>query len=515
MSLVPTTGILKTAIQSGMTHIDAVSEFVDNAFGPAAGNADEIVIVDARNGTAFIDQGRGVSDINLLFRLGDGDSRNYAGDIGKFGVGSKFGALTFGTKVTVKTVHKGVFHQHTVDWAQVMTSNRWPAGYSGKGMPVSKAPEVIRKGGTIIIVEDLHKGRSRPQDATYESRLGLRFMPALESGKEITILRSKSLKDAIAGKYTSTLSVSKYVKTELTNTFRNIERHTLDADGKSFKAMFAELPDGDKSLNGLHITFAGRVIEVMTGKVNDVRLPSRFFGRIDLSEAFKDDLSYNKTVITDGRDALFGAILAAAKDLIAKLASRDSTDAFERLSLDISNMLSAGIGNMLRPNAGGKVTSNPGNEVNVMPSRPSEPSGINPPDDPKPRPPSKPDNGAKDGDDHNRAGAFQLKIKSQDMGDAARRSTAEIVVNGAVSCTVMLNTSLPVIKYAMDNTPNNKPAVLLMCVDAMAAAIARDTSLVNVFMGQQADTIANQADLNERRDMICDVLYAAANTTNA
>ena len=506
-TLAPTTAILQTAIQSGMTHIDAVSEFVDNSFGPSAGDANEMTIIDAQDGTMFVDQGRGVSDLNLLFRLGDGNSRKSTSDIGRFGVGSKFGALTFGTDVTVMTVHEGKFHQFSVDWGKVLTSGKWPNAYTGEGLSTSKAPKLIKEGGTIIIVKDLHKGRQRPADLTYIKRLGLRFMPALMLGKNIKVYRANSIKQAQEGSIRTTLDIKEAFSKFLSNKVRKQESHTIKVGNKVANCTFGEIPDGDSTLTGVHITYGGRVIKTLD-RLGKNRLPSKFFGRVDLGTGWKSSLSYNKTEITEDADLLESAIYEAAENLIKRLTNDEQSKITERLAAEISNMMDKRFGKLLRPTSDGDVDNDEGDDSQTFGDGDEEvvngdgkkPKGENPNA-------SKDKSGEKDGDKARRSGSFEFNLKPGNYGKQAAACWADLVENGGVVCNVFLNKDIPVVAKAMHGNPGNKPAVVLLSVKAMASYMTRHpTWITRMFKGDVANEVISKEQIEQADDIYNEIM---------
>jgi hypothetical protein len=507
-TLAPTTAILQTAIQSGMTHIDAVSEFVDNSFGPSAGDADLMTIIDASDGTMFVDQGKGVSDINLLFRLGDGNSRKSTNDIGRFGVGSKFGALTFGTNVTVMTVHEGVFHQFNVDWGYVLESGKWPEAYKGKGMSASKAPKMIREGGTIIIVKDLHKGRQRPADKTYVKRLGLRFMPALLLGKNIQVYRASSIAQAQQGSFKAALDIRQEFKVFMDKKIRRTEEHLISVNGKTANAMFGEVPDGDSTLTGIHITYGGRVIKSLD-KLGKDRLPSKLFGRVDLGNTWKTSLSYNKTEITSDAEALEAEILRVAQKIIGRLANDEQSHITEKLAAEISNMIDAKFGKMLKNAREGDLDADEGDNAEslIAGDEDHEPQGH---DSQSKRDENvKPSQaGSKDGSSKSPGGAFQFVLKPDNYGKNAFATRATMIEEPSIiKCEVELNKDVEIVAQALKGNPGNKPAVVLLCVHALAAYMVKNNNWIGrMFRSDIADQVMQKDMLDQTEEIYKEIL---------
>ena len=161
--LTPGTELLTALSAHRMSADIALSEFIDNAFGPAAGDAKSCSIEFQPDCIIITDNGRGIEDMNAMFTLAKSKSRSSKADIGRYGVGAKYAMLHFGDRVDVETVRKRRYHQRSVSWAYVRRSGKWPLAYRSAGKPTRKAPEPIRHGGTIITVSALHRGRRRIQ----------------------------------------------------------------------------------------------------------------------------------------------------------------------------------------------------------------------------------------------------------------------------------------------------------------------------------------------------------------
>lgn len=478
-TLAPTTGILLTAMQSGMSYIDAAAEFVDNAFGPAAGNADTIWIADARDAVIFLDQGNGVRDINLLFRLGDGDSRNSAQDIGRFGVGSKFGALTFGQDVEVHTVRDGRYHNFRVDWEKVLESGKWPAEYDGKGRNIRNAPKAVRKGGTMIVVRKTFDHKRRPFEATWVTELGSRFQVALLDGKDIRFSRANSLNSFLSGRSKGEISIAEKFEAMLEEslTDRGVADIVLGSN-LDCEIMFGKLQTGNRKLSGVHVSFGGRTIEIIDRVFNDkgeeIKLPGKFFARVDLSDGWKEHLNFNKTKIVNYRDELLAAIYKAAQPLIDSMLGDESSVVLEKLSLQLTNMLNLTVGKKLVTR--GERLYTPTDEDGDL--SPDNKRKTDTPINPSPEDVHKGDHnhGAKEGDTHGGSGGvFELTINATPEGVDGNASTAVLEQSGGnVTCTVNFNVDYPFMNELMMGKGNGTEGKLLVCLNALADTLARD-----------------------------------------
>ena len=488
--LSPTTGIIHTAIHSGMTPIDAIAEFVDNSFGKAAGDADYITVIDATDSLLFVDNGKGVKDIDQMFRLGDSGSRSSDSDIGKFGVGSKFGALRFGTDVTVMTVRDGVYKSHQVDWRAVIDSGKWPRGYSSESdQPAAKAPKMIRDGGTIVRINRLHN-RNPHRIETYTKHLGMRFMSWLENGKDIRFMKAKSTKEFISKMGNDKLS-STSIKDEFKKLIQTKVPELKDkegvADGRKFKICYGEIPDGDASLNGIHINFGGRTVERVTGSLPTQKIPSKLFVRVDLGNEWKDCLNFNKTVIVIGKDELMVEVEKLVKDLLDKLTGDDMKKMFEKLSLEISSMMSPDFGNILSKALDATYQPTPGGAFVPDPEilEPTDDPSPNPDPDPNPDPePVSKNVDREKGKTHESKGIFEfaMDVVCTSLADKSVYSTTEFSGRSA-TCTVTLNTAYKVINKAVMLNPGNAPATFILCVTALADELSQDEAICRKLLG--------------------------------
>jgi len=483
-TLAPTTSIIMTAAQSGMTAIDAVSEFVDNSFGPAAGNADEITIIDANDGILFWDKGNGVDDVNKLFRLGDGSSRNSSNDIGRFGVGSKFGALTFGTTVQVYTVRNGIFHKFTVNWEDVMNSGVWPNAYAGKGSQTvpPNIRNMIGKGGTIVLVTNLRTPKRKIEDETYIKRLGVRFMPSFETGKEINVYRADTFNKALQGKYRKQININEAFKEFFSDAISNVQNEKLTVNGNTVLLKYGELPTGERALSGIHITFGGRVIDTVV-KVRDKSLPSKFFARVDLGKGYKEYLNYNKTVLLNGQEEIVDAVLVAAADLLEKLQNEADEAEIEKMTADINNYIDPNFGTKLFKGVGTFTLSDTGEEAEHVVNGEFRGGTDNPVDPSNPR--NETQDGLKtEGDTHRGRGSFRFNlvgVRGGADGDAIKCDLEQM--GKAIVANVICNRDVKVIDDALKNRPRNKPSTALLCGTALSLYLLEHLDWLVRFVG--------------------------------
>ena len=109
------------------TAAGALSELVDNSFGPGRGNANFVQITyDITHRTLVVrDDGEGMQAIGRLFQLGNTIGR-MVGDIGVYGSGGTYALLWLADKVELVTMRDGLVSGDTVDWPRCIKDNVFP-----------------------------------------------------------------------------------------------------------------------------------------------------------------------------------------------------------------------------------------------------------------------------------------------------------------------------------------------------------------------------------------------------
>jgi hypothetical protein len=489
-TLAPVTGILYTAIQSGMSYVDAASEMADNTFGVAAGNTDTLWIVYTDDAVLFMDKGNGVKDINNMFRLGASGSRGNAEDIGRFGVGSKFGALTYGYKITVMTVRDSTYHTFTIDWSEVLQSDDWPTKYKGSGLPSNKAPKFIRDGGTIVLIENIRHGKSLRIGNVFKRQLGMRFMQSFERGNDIIISRSLSVADALAGKFSDSSSLSACVIDDVRSRTTDKGKAVITVqteDGRSLRArlMYGRLPDGDASMSGVHVSFGGRTIETEQRKFDETRkVPTQFMAMVFLdNKGWKECLNYNKTRITEYREELMAEVANAAHDLLDKLKEETEAARQTTLELNMSNMMSDMLGSMFKDAPDGGLEDGDEDQADTpQPGDNSGGSGEGGGTEAGKRA------GTKSGQGKKRAGSFSVSFQFASKGERAGPVYVESInVETKPTFIVTLNTDVRIIASNKEREPANADSLCLLAVYGIAKEIATNEPLRTKMLGEDAE----------------------------
>lgn len=105
----------------------ALSELVDNAFGPGRGDATRCSITydAARQVLTVLDNGKGMDGVGRLFQLGNTIGRA-PGDIGIYGSGGTMAILWLASRVRVWTLRAGELNHDVVDWAEQIAKGEFP-----------------------------------------------------------------------------------------------------------------------------------------------------------------------------------------------------------------------------------------------------------------------------------------------------------------------------------------------------------------------------------------------------
>lgn len=308
MKLTPKIDTILSIIQNQLTWPAALSEFVDNSFGPDAGDAKEVEITIERNRITIIDDGEGFRDINELYQLGSGQSRNSSRDIGLYGIGSKQAQLWIGSRISVDTVRDGLCHRHSVQWPVKWTKGHvgvfsdadWPNPYNGRG---SRAGD--DDSGTAITIERLHPGRPRLHIDAVAQQLGQTYAPAIRAGRSIFLTDKRK-------KLVEHICVRPDQPPELTDigTFQGC------INDMPYALFVGRQDKYEARHNKLFISFGHRVILAERNPWKDRPLPSHFYGRIELGDEWKRCLSANKIDIASYKEELLEDALKKCGALI-------------------------------------------------------------------------------------------------------------------------------------------------------------------------------------------------------
>jgi hypothetical protein len=297
VQILPKTHMLQGIVAAdNWTVAKAISEFVDNSFGSAAGDADVVGITFGSDFIAISDNGNGMQDVTALFVIGESGSFSSDVDIGRYGRGAKEACIWLGRKTMVESRHGGIRSVAHLDWQKVIDSGPdapWPT----VEVTSHKVGESIS--GTRIKIEGMRQKRRINIDAL-RTALGETYAMAIRNGK---IIR---LTDARKGGIAPVDVEPFYPKG-----WSDIQSVKGRVNGKGYSAEVGILSEVYSSHTGLRVCYGHRVIERMT-VLGGRAVPARVFGYVMLDSSWKPHLSTNKTELIDSDDL--------EADLLEKLA---------------------------------------------------------------------------------------------------------------------------------------------------------------------------------------------------
>jgi hypothetical protein len=178
----------------------ALSELVDNGFGPGRGNANRVDIIhDKTHGVIVVlDDGQGMESIGRLFQLGNTIGRS-PGDIGMYGSGGTMALLWMGSVIDVWTVKGGQVSHDTVDWLAQIKRDAYPEiDTSWEPVTAANTPEPLYTlgHGTMIHIKLSRERTFIPSNVRRD--LFKTYSPALRIGKKLvwtTMARNKKLEE--------------------------------------------------------------------------------------------------------------------------------------------------------------------------------------------------------------------------------------------------------------------------------------------------------------------------------
>jgi Histidine kinase-, DNA gyrase B-, and HSP90-like ATPase len=312
-----------------MSRVDALSELIDNAFGPAAGNASTCWIKFGNKKIVVSDDGVGVRDLNAIMTPGESGSRDDPEDIGSYGVGAKYGMFHFGTKVKIDTVREDGRHIHEIDFALAQRRNQMPRLYTGDGATTNKPH------GTEIIITNLHEGRHNPSYKYLCERLAHRYLLAQRAGKKIVVSWPHSGGELVLH------------GEDVVHLFeQDVREYNDEINGKPFTVLAGDIKDYHHDLSGLHIGYGFRFIKKLEELAGHT-LPALFYGRVILGKEWKTCLLPDKTDFVRDGEALEAKVYALLKDWIEELRKLSEEHRTSRICTKLSafsNKLLAGGG---------------------------------------------------------------------------------------------------------------------------------------------------------------------------
>jgi hypothetical protein len=439
--------------------IDAISELIDNG-GDAKADLFEIAI--GKTLITATDNGRGLRDLNTLFKLGGSLSADVKDAIGRYGIGAKEAILYFGSVATVESVYAGKYRAHRVNWDEIEALGT-PKPHSGRTLPLRHAPEPIQNGGTRITIERLTVGRPRIYPEIVIKRLSHRYRPGIRKGKKYIIIfngeRYELASDA-----------------EKLGLWANEREIMGEAVERPFTLRFTDLKEYDQNISGLHIGFGNRFIEHLD-RLNGKTLPPIFYAEIMLSSKWKECLSANKTFVTQHRDELLAEAERLLHDWITELETFADEARIEKLNL----LLQKHTAEIFIFKPGGKGS---GQAKNISVTDRHDGDGpVNPQ-------PHKDENEVRDGDDGSKEKRKRrpsgLRFQRNDkLGNLPFEIATDLDKN---QITVLLNGSIPAIDNAY-RVPYKIPALWPLIASAFSGWVRDNILSIDEFIPNFLDML--------------------------
>ena len=458
--------IFNVLFKNKIPRLDALSELIDNAFGPAAGNAMICQIIFGKDKFTVRDDGVGVRDLNAILTPGESGSRDDAEDIGSYGIGAKFGMFHFGKSVKIDTVREGRRHHYSIDFGLAQERNQMPLLYRGEGT-------ASKKTGTEITITDLHEGRHNPSYKFLCEGLAHRYLLAQRAGRKILVSWPGS-KGELELKGDDTVHLYE----------QDVHEHHGEINGKSFTVLAGDIKEYSPTLSGLHIGFGFRFITRLTELAKHA-LPPLFYGRVILGREWKTSLSPDKTEVMDDREALEATIYEMLRDWIEELRKM----AEEYRNEQICAKLSASMQNIMR------IATDVGDDYveagTIKVARGENGGG----DSPEPGDHETPEKAAPQDKGTNTAAPFKrddtgIKFKIKPLGSA----TPYFIELDASGLCVTLNEDLPIIAEAWA-APFKLPVIWSLTSMALAARCATDIALAKRMLCDKS--VLDNIDLND------------------
>jgi len=446
----------------------AISELVDNSFGPAAGNADTVQIYIGPNMLRIEDDGAGIEDIKKMFTLGESESRFHDNEIGQYGYGAKSACIWMGDElyVTTKTIdgHKTQAH---INWSRLLESepDRWPEIKPKVTLCAPFTPT-----GTEIVIDGFCQKKRINVDSIVRD-LAETYAPALESGKRISVVYERKNGE------TSIEHVAPFRPEGLTD----VVRFEGIVAGKAYTAEIGILSN-QVANSGIRLCYGHRMIEKRT-RLAGRSLPVRIFGYVTLSPAWKKHLAANKSEVKDTEE-LETDIAGRAATLLALAEQHQRDFKIEELNAALSQCLSEKLrcdpeGDQLgcrRPTSDGKRTKTANPSPQVLPDAEGD------------KPARKTDEAARRG----------IRIKVDSLG---ADSPVAVVRGDDAGLVVVLNDDAPLMRKVIEDQAALSRTYTAAYIQQIGFAVASHSALQGELFCQTmfGRAVASEATTAEQR----------------
>jgi hypothetical protein len=323
----------------------AISELVDNGFGPGRGNASRVDIIhDKTNGVIIVlDDGQGMESIGRLFQLGNTIGRS-PGDIGMYGSGGTMALLWLGQTVDVWTVKKGMVSHDTVNWLDQIKHDAYPEiSMDWDTVTAGNTPEPLYSlgHGTMIHIKLSRERTFIPSNVRTD--LAKTYAPATLIGKKLvwtTVTKGKKLEEiALSDPLVLPEDPSKTITFNVTLEVRKDEHlHVFGSVG-----IVEDLP---LSQSWVYVGYGPRMIKKTRDCYASLDKAVKYdgagvAGRIQLGDGWQPYLSTTKDAVNDQPvwDVLMEHIFEHIRPLLEKVQEKT----FDLIFADIALNLQAAI----------------------------------------------------------------------------------------------------------------------------------------------------------------------------
>jgi hypothetical protein len=304
----------------------AIAEVIDNALEECKGNAKNVLVFidDDTDMITIADDGNGVDDINRLFQLGNTTSYDIKNTIGLYGVGVTKSAIWAGEQMFVRTLHKGKYYQHIVNWTECLKQNEWPKAHDmtpDRGRMPDWWPR-----GTVVQITGRRKSPALNEQGI-RNKLTRMFQSAIRGGAVIYVGRPVN----------GMLSNDKQLK--VLDPPKMLQEQMFDGEvnGKSFTGRACVLERHNDNFDGCYFHFMHRLLFRNYEPFGDMST-QRMYVEIFLGPEWKYDLSQVKDQITRDRQELYDAVHTKIKSLLADSVHYEEEIEFEDCAAALNAM---------------------------------------------------------------------------------------------------------------------------------------------------------------------------------
>lgn len=320
----PKPAFLRALQNQSWTMSGALSELVDNSFGPGRGNAERVIITNDQKNRwlRVLDNGVGMDHLGRLFQLGNTIGRA-VGDIGLYGSGGTMALLWLANSVDIWSLRNGKVTHDSVDWKETIDAGEYPRinGQWEKANESNTPHDLLEQGSGTVIHLWLQRERMLTSNrANMVSRdLEETYAPGLRSGKEI-IWKTEGRNGGLRSLSDPLPSFKKHKDISGAIALTN-------GDFLPFEGLAGIIEDLPHSKSAIAIGYGARVIATTRDCFSSPDDEERFAGTgvcgfIDLGEGWQPYLSTTKNGVNDENiwRALMGHVFGQIRAL---LKSRD------------------------------------------------------------------------------------------------------------------------------------------------------------------------------------------------